>query len=170
MVLFYSDGPTHMLRMSRLTDYGTVVLACMAGAPDTLFSAADVAARVRLSPPTVSKILKLMARAGLVNSVRGAQGGYSLARAADQITAANIIDAVEGPVALTECSNDEGQCELETVCNVGGAWQKVNVAIRRALEDITLEQLLDSSPVALPSLSLNETLVPAGSIKIRPRH
>jgi FeS assembly SUF system regulator len=131
-----------MLRMSRLTDYGTVVLACMARKPDTLYSAADLAARARLAPPTVSKLLKLLARAGLVSSVRGAQGGYVLARDPGNITAAQIIDALEGPVALTECSTDDGQCQLETVCNVGGSWQKINLTIRRALEDITLDQLL----------------------------
>lgn len=147
-----------MLRMSRLTDYGTVVLACMAAEPDVLYSATDVAARVSLSPPTVSKILKLMARAGLVNSVRGAQGGYTLSRAPHSITAAQIIDALEGPVALTECSTDEGHCDLERVCNVSGAWQKINVAIRRALEDITLDQLLSSGGQPLPRIDLNGTL------------
>ena len=147
-----------MLRMSRLTDYGTVVLACMAGEPGGLYSATDVATRVSLSPPTVSKILKLMSRAGLVNSVRGAQGGYTLSRAPHTITAAQIIDALEGPVALTECSTDDGHCELEAVCNVGGAWQKINVAIRRALEDITLDQLLSSGGQPLPRIDLNGTL------------
>jgi FeS assembly SUF system regulator len=147
-----------MLRMSRLTDYGTVVLACMAGDPDGLYSATDVAARVSLAPPTVSKILKLMARAGLVNSVRGAQGGYTLSRAPHSITAAQIIDALEGPVALTECSTDEGHCELERVCNVGGAWQKINVTIRRALEDITLDQLLNSGGQPLPRIDLTGAL------------
>lgn len=147
-----------MLRMSRLTDYGTVVLACMAADPDALYSATDVAARVSLSPPTVSKILKLMARAGLVSSVRGAQGGYTLSRAPHEITAAQIIDALEGPVALTECSTDEGHCELERVCNVGSAWQKINVTIRRALEDITLDQLLSSGGQPLPRIDLSGTL------------
>ena len=147
-----------MLRMSRLTDYGTVVLACMARNPGTLYSAADVASQVRLAPTTVSKLLKVMARAGLVSSVRGAQGGYVLARDPGSITAAQIIDALEGPVALTECSTDDGHCEFETVCNVGGAWQKINVTIRRALEDITLDQLQSSGHRPLPRISLKGAL------------
>ena len=147
-----------MLRMSRLTDYGTVVLACMARNPDTLYSAPDVASLVGLAPTTVSKLLKVMARAGLVSSVRCAQGGYVLARDPGSITAAQIIDALEGPVALTECSTDDGQCEFEKVCNVGGAWQKINVTIRRALEDITLEQLQSPGLRPLPRIALKGTL------------
>jgi len=147
-----------MLRMSRLTDYGTVVLSCMAIEPGALYSAADVAERVRLAPPTVSKVLKLLARAGLVSSVRGAQGGYALARPPASITAAQIIDALEGPVALTECSMEHNQCELQSVCNVGGAWQRVNVSIRRALQDITLDQLVASGRQPLPEINLEGSL------------
>jgi FeS assembly SUF system regulator len=147
-----------MLRMSRLTDYGTLVLSSMARGPESLHSAADVASRVRLAPPTVSKILKLLARAGLVTSVRGVQGGYVLARPPGQITAADIIDALEGPVALTECSIEHNQCELESVCNVGGAWQRVNVSIRRALQDITLDQLVASGRQPLPRIKLDGAL------------
>jgi len=147
-----------MLRMSRLTDYGTLVLSCMASGPESLHSAADVAGRVRLAPPTVSKILKLLARAGLVNSVRGVQGGYVLARSPEHITAADIIDALEGPVALTECSIEHNQCELESVCNVGSAWQRVNFSIRRALQDITLDQLVSSGGQPLPRIKLDGAL------------
>lgn len=154
-----------MLRMSRLTDYGTVVLACMARSPDTLYSAADVASQVRLAPTTVSKLLKVMARAGLVSSVRGAQGGYVLARDPGSITAAQIIDALEGPVALTECSTGDGQCEFEPVCNVGGAWQKISATIRRALEDITLDQLQSPGPQPLPRNALKGALPLANKLR-----
>lgn len=131
-----------MLRISRLTDYGTVVLAHIASADEERVSAADVAAATGLAPPTVSKLLKSLTRAGLATSTRGPHGGYQLARGAHEISAADVIDALEGPVSITECSASDSHCEHEGVCNVGGAWQQVNVAIRRALDDVTLVDLL----------------------------
>jgi len=138
-----------MLRISKLTDYGTVVLACLASAPDRLLTATEVAERTRLAAPTVSKLLKCFHRAGLVMSTRGAHGGYQLARASNSISAASIIDAVEGPVAITECSGKHSACDIESVCRTGGAWQRINGAIRRSLEDITLAQLAGQEAVAL---------------------
>lgn len=131
-----------MLRISKLTDYGTVVLAHIASADEKLVSAADVAAATGLAPPTVSKLLKSLARAGLVASTRGVHGGYQLTREAHKISAADVIDALEGPVSITECSATDSHCEHEGVCNVGGAWQQVNVAIRRALDEVSLVDLL----------------------------
>ena len=137
-----------MLRISRLTDYGTLVLAHLSADTDRPESASDVAAATGIALPTVSKLLKLLAKAGLVISTRGAQGGYRLARDARRISAADIIDALEGPVYITECSADDSQCDLEHVCNVGGTWQRINVAIRRALDDVSLSDLLrTNSPV-----------------------
>ncbi len=131
-----------MLKMSRMTDYGTVVLAHLAAHPDTVFSASEIAAETRLSPPSVSKLLKHMSRAGLVSSFRGASGGYTLARPAEAISAAQVLDALEGPVALTECSADDSQCQLEDVCGVGRSWQRINRGIRQALEHISLAELI----------------------------
>jgi FeS assembly SUF system regulator len=131
-----------MLRISKLTDYATVLLAALSGPDSALQSAADLADRTGIGLPTVSKLLKELQRAGLVVSVRGARGGYQLARPAAAISAAEIIDAVEGPVALTECSSDGGQCGIEANCGVGHSWQRVNVAIRRWLEEIKLTQLM----------------------------
>ena len=130
-----------MLRISRLTDYGTLVLAHLSGNGERLTSAADVASAIGIAQPTVRKLLKSLAKAGLVISTRGAQGGYRLSRDAADISAADIIDALEGPVHITECSADDSHCDLESVCNVGGAWQRINVAIRRALGDINLHDL-----------------------------
>ncbi len=130
-----------MLRISRLTDYGTLVLANLPSDEDQLLSAADVAANTGIALPTVSKLLKLLAKAELVTSTRGALGGYRLSRDADQISAAAIIDALEGPVSITECSASDSQCDFESVCSVGNAWQRINVAIRRALDDINLTEL-----------------------------
>lgn len=130
-----------MLRISKLTDYATVILARLAAAPDRLHTASEVAEQTRLSPPTVSKLLKELQRAGLVSSVRGAYGGYQLTRPASQITAAAIIDALEGPVAITECSGDHSACEIESVCRVGRAWRGISANIRRSLNEVTLAQL-----------------------------
>lgn len=129
-----------MLRIARLTDYGTVVLAHMAGRPERIHTAAEIAQETRLGLATVSKLLKLLTRAGLLVSYRGATGGYALARDPGQISAADILDALEGPVALTECSTDM-PCELESVCRVGSAWQRVNAGIRKALEAVSLHDL-----------------------------
>jgi FeS assembly SUF system regulator len=116
-----------------------------------------LADRTRLSRPTVSKVLKGLQRAGLVISSRGAQGGYRLARAPELITAAQILDVFEGPIAITECSGASSQCGIERLCRVGGAWQRINAAIRRALEDVTLHQLagLDSSALRVTGLALD---------------
>ena len=142
-----------MLRISKLTDYGTVVLAHLAEHQASVRSAADVAQATGVALPTVSKLLKLLARAGLVTSTRGANGGYRLARPPQDISAADVIDALDGPVSITECSASDGDCEHEDVCSVGGAWQRINVAIRRALKDVTLNDLVRAnSPV--PTLSL----------------
>jgi FeS assembly SUF system regulator len=131
-----------MLRISKLTDYGTLILVHLAGGETgRLYPASDVAEETHLALPTVQKILKKLAKYGLVDSARGAEGGYRLARPADQISAAEILDSLEGPVAITECSHDDSHCELESNCQVGGAWQKISVAIRAAMQDIRLADL-----------------------------
>jgi FeS assembly SUF system regulator len=128
--------------MSKLTDYGTVVLAELANGRSGFASAAEVAQATGVGLPTVSKLLKTLAKAGLVTSSRGAHGGYRLSRGAAEISAAEVIDAFEGPVSITECSGSDSHCGLESVCSVGSAWQRINVAIRRALDEISLADLL----------------------------
>jgi len=143
-----------MLRISRLTDYATVLLAALAGEPQRVQTAAALAGQSGIALPTVSKLLKELHRSGLVTSTRGLHGGYRLARPAAQISAAAILDALEGPVALTDCAAGHGHCEIEENCRVGRVWQRLNLAIRRALYDISLAQLagLDAPPVRLPTL------------------
>jgi FeS assembly SUF system regulator len=144
-----------MLRLSKLTDYATVILGALAASKGRVQTAAALASCSHIAAPTVSKVLKALHRAGLVTSVRGLHGGYQLARPAEQISAAAILDALEGPLALTDCSAGEGHCGIEHTCNVGRSWQRVNVAIRRSLDDVSLAQLagLDGSPqVRLPAL------------------
>jgi FeS assembly SUF system regulator len=130
-----------MLRISKLTDYGTVILACLAQQPERMLTASEVAERTKVGLPTVSKLLKKLQRTGLVVSTRGSHGGYQLSRPAAEITAARILDALEGPLALTECSGEHSSCGIEGSCRVGHTWQRVNAAIRRALNDVTLAQL-----------------------------
>jgi FeS assembly SUF system regulator len=130
-----------MLRISKLTDYATLILAQLASQPVQRATAAQIAAQTGLAIPTVSKLLKQLHRQGLVLSTRGLHGGYLLSRPAAEITAANIIDALEGPVALTECAGLASHCCLEPTCLVGRAWQRVTQAIRRSLQEITLLEL-----------------------------
>lgn len=142
-----------MLRISKLTDYGTVILAHLASQPDRQLAAAEVAERTHIALPTVSKLLKTLQRSGLVISTRGSHGGYQLAQPAAEITAAKILDALEGPFAITECSGQHSNCGIESNCRVGHAWQRVNGAIRRALNDVTLAQLAGierSSSTSIP--------------------
>src|SRR5580693_9935257 len=143
-----------MLRISRLTDYATVLLAALAGEPARVQTAACLAEITHIAAPTVCKLLKQLQRAGLVVSTRGLHGGYQLARPATQISAAGILDALEGPVALTDCSAGQGNCEIEGSCRVGRVWQRLNLAIRRSLYDVSLAQLagLEAAPTRLPTL------------------
>lgn len=152
-----------MFRISRLTDYGTMLLVYLAQHDDRLCSASDVALGTHVAQPTVQKLLKLLARTGLVDSVRGAEGGYRLARSANSINAAEILDALEGPVAITECSTIESHCELESMCQVGDAWQKINTAIRLALTEITLADL-EHPPQVFPALNVDR-VIQTGSLK-----
>lgn len=141
-----------MLRMSKLTDYGTMVLAQLPAKHDGLSTAGEVASATHLGQPTVQKLLKSLVHAGLVVSTRGAQGGYALARAPESISAAEIIDALEGPVAITECSSGGG-CDLESFCRVGTAWQRINSSIRKALQGVTLADLQHrNQPLPPPDL------------------
>jgi FeS assembly SUF system regulator len=143
-----------MLRISKLTDYATVILAALAEQPEQVRTATALAGETRIAAPTVSKLLKQLQRAGLVASTRGLHGGYQLARPATQISAAAILDALEGPVALTDCSAGHGNCGIEGTCRVGRVWRRLNLAIRRSLYEVSLAQLagLDATQVRLPEL------------------
>ncbi len=143
-----------MLRISKLTDYATVLLAALAQEPEQRHTATALAEQTHVALPTVSKLLKQLQRAALVTSARGLHGGYQLARPAAQISAAAILDALEGPLALTDCSAGHGHCGIESTCRVGRVWQRLNLAIRRSLYEVSLAQLagLDGTQVRLPEL------------------
>ncbi len=134
-----------MLRVSKLTDYATEVMAALADAPARVHSAQELAERVRLELPTVSKLLKQLAHAGLVDSFRGVNGGYRLARASERISVADIVTAMEGPIGMTECSAQSGLCGLEPHCGVRVNWQRINQAIAEALAGVSLADMLKQS-------------------------
>jgi FeS assembly SUF system regulator len=141
-----------MLRIGKLTDYATVILATLAADRARLLNAGTLAERTHIAAPTVSKLLKQLQKAGLVISTRGTHGGYQLARDPEAISAAAILDALEGPVALTECSAGSGQCGIEHTCSVSRTWQRLSMAIRRSLNEVTLAQLagLDNRTPTMP--------------------
>jgi FeS assembly SUF system regulator len=133
-----------MLRISKIADYGIVLTTRMArvagGHPRAV---RDLAAETGIPQPTASKVLKGLARQGLVESHRGAHGGYRLARTAEQISVADVISALEGPIAVTECTSsvESGQCDHEGVCEVQVSWQQINAAVRGALASVTLADM-----------------------------
>lgn len=144
-----------MIRITKLTDYGIVLLAHIARTPDwRTRSVRDIAAEAHLPLPTVSKLLKALTRSGLLVSQRGAKGGYALARRPEEITVAQIIAALDGPIAITDCSGDpNGRCEIERLCSVRNNWQRINVAIKDALEGLTLAEMATPAPAAFVPLS-----------------
>jgi FeS assembly SUF system regulator len=147
-----------MLRVTKLADYGIVMLTYFAAHGGSTHNARDIAGVVRLPLPVVSKILKALARDGLLTSQRGTKGGYGLARKPEEITVAEIIRALEGPIAVTECTDSvKGDCELEVRCPVRTNWHLINRAIYQALERITLAEM--TQPLQEPLVNLQ---VPAG--------
>ena len=139
-------GTKPCFRIGKLTDYATVVLATLAADRSRLLNASTLSERTHIAPPTVGKLLKQLHRAGLVNSTRGTHGGYQLARDPRSISAAAILDAFEGPFALTECRAGSGHCGIEHTCRVSRTWQRLNAAIRRSLNEISLAQLAGLEP------------------------
>jgi FeS assembly SUF system regulator len=137
-----------MLRLSKLTDYAVVVLVRLAGG-EAVQTSPGVAAATGIPEPTVAKVLKTLSGAGLVVSQRGARGGYRLRRALHEIAVAEVIAAIDGPIALTACV-DGGGCTTERLCPVRGRWDPVNAAVRAALSAITLADMQPAPPPYVP--------------------
>lgn len=158
-----------MLRVSKLADYGTVVMASMARDPHHVHSAAEMAARIGLAAPTVSKILKLLARNGLVTSSRGAKGGYRLHCDPAQISVAQIVGAMDGPIGMTECSTTPGACAQEAACTIRPHWQTINHIVLEALQRVTLEQMTrpiaKRVPLAAPKRTQAKTAPATGRLQ-----
>jgi len=144
-----------MIRMSKLTDYGIVLLAQLAlrdtRAPHT---ARELAAETHLPLPVVSKLLKALAREGLLASHRGAKGGYSLARDPATLPVSEVIGILEGPIALTECGAHPGLCTQERDCRVRAPWQRINEVIQGALSRVTLAELIEIRHVPDATLTI----------------
>lgn len=141
-----------MLRVTKLTDYATVVLTVLAARPGEVLSAAELAEQSGLEQPTVSKLLKPLAQAGLVEGLRGVRGGYRLSRDAGQISLIEIVEAMEGPLAMTECSQPASQCGIAHQCGVRANWRLINDVVADALRGVTLAQMLRPvAPVPLPT-------------------
>ena len=130
-----------MLKLGKLADYATALMTAMASAPAQVHTAQGLAGRTHVSAPTAAKLLKMLARGGLVESLRGAHGGYRLSRHPERITVAEIIGAVEGPIAVTECSEHSSGCSIESSCATRANWRLINRAILQALEAVTLAQM-----------------------------
>jgi FeS assembly SUF system regulator len=148
-----------MIRMSRQTDYGIVLMTHFARIPEGVtLTARGLAVHTHLPRPTVSKILKLLAREGLLISQRGVKGGYRLSRSPEAISVAHMIHALEGPIAMTVCVDPSpGECEHESSCACRPSWQQINDKVRGALETISLAEL--SGP-AVPSATTITTIAP----------
>ena len=140
-----------MLRISKITDYGTLLMSRMALEPARVQSASELAQALGLGLPIVSKILKSLARHGLLVAARGLRGGYSLSRPPERISLADIVDALEEqPFGMTQCSAATGLCAREADCGVRTSWRTINGIVRRALEDVSVASMLQPSAGQAP--------------------
>ena len=148
-----------MIILSKLADYGVIVATHLATHPDHQENAAAVAAATRLPQATVAKLLKALAHAGLVVATRGAAGGYRLARAATEISVAEVVAAIDGDIGMTQCSVHADDCERTTYCPTRPHWAAVNRAVGTALAAVTLNDMI--SPFAfLPAAAPRADAVP----------
>jgi FeS assembly SUF system regulator len=148
-----------MLRISKMTDYAIMVMVELHASRGEVLSAHALAERSHLELPTVSKVLKLLVKTGLVDSYRGASGGYVLERNARDVSVAEIIAAIEGPIAMTECSVEEGLCAQEAICGLRGNWQRISVAVAKAMAGVSLAEM--AQPVKPTEAPLNITTLNA---------
>lgn len=135
-----------MIRLSRLADYGVALMTQIATARRSVHSAQTLAVSLGLPMPTVSKLLAALARGGLLEAIRGAKGGYRLARPAGAISVGEIVSAVDGPIALTQCiERGPGACEVEFICPTRRGWHAINDGVRRAFAAVSLAELVDDA-------------------------
>jgi FeS assembly SUF system regulator len=155
-----------MLRLNRMTDYAIVILGHMAQEVGRVRTAAALSEATSVPLPSVAKILKMVTGAGLVTAHRGAKGGYSLDRPASEVTMTQVIQALEGPIALTACVDGaEDSCEVENSCFMRGNWNRVNTAIRAALDAVTLADMMDPEHMfpSLPETVMSATRAASGN-------
>lgn len=149
-----------MIRLNKLTDYAVVIMAEMGRMADVA-TAGAISQRTTVPRPTVAKLLKLLAHHGLVVAHRGRSGGYRLARSVAAITVAQVVEAIEGPLAVSACVDGAAECcDIERTCPMHGRWDQVNGALRRALQGLTLADMLRPDP------TLPVSPVPAGAAPV----
>lgn len=136
-----------MIKLSKLTDYASVVLAVMAQHPHERWAAQELAERTQVPKPTCVKVLKQLTRAGLLVSAQGARGGYALARPASEIPVKAIIEAIEGQLAITECGTDEHLCKMTDHCAIMSRWRELGDRVNAMLTEVSLADLV--SPTQL---------------------
>lgn len=140
-----------MIRLSRLADYGLVLMGRMAIQPATVHTALGLSEDTQLPMPTVAKLLVRLTQGGLLISHRGAKGGYELARAPSAMTVADIVVAVDGPIALTQClEHGAGPCDVEPICPTRRGWNRLNEAVKHALAEVSLAELVQPLPLMQP--------------------
>lgn len=146
-----------MLKIGKLTDYAVAVMGLLAqGDEGAALSASAISARICIPEPTVAKVLKLLAKGELVVSTRGAAGGYKLSRLASGISLADIITAMEGPISLVACVDGQADnCCHSRTCQTQGKWDRVNGAVRSALEGVLLTDMLASRIVTLRGINVH---------------
>jgi FeS assembly SUF system regulator len=148
-----------MMRVTNLADYAVLLLCRMADSGSKLTSANELSARTGVPIPTVSKILGTLSRAGILNSQRGLKGGFALSRPTSNISVADIVEAVDGPICLTACIDDPNHnCEYEDVCNAQPHWAKINSAVHDALSQMSLADVSKGEARQIPGMSLDGDL------------
>jgi len=145
-----------MLRLTKLADYGVLLMSCMAASSRRVYAAAELSEMTRIPLPTVSKLLPMLQHEGLLESMRGVRGGYRLGRDASEISVRDIITVFEGQLALTECSMAEAHCDQHRVCSISRPWQYINAAMADVLADISLSDMAD--PGFRPRFHLQRSL------------
>jgi len=146
-----------MIKLTNLADYAVVLMSELARR-DQRANASELAEETAIPVPTVSKILGAMSRAGLLASHRGLKGGFTLARPAGEISVADVIEAVDGPIALVNCiENAPGECDYEPICNMRTHWQVINAAVKDGLQRVTLADVSGDVP---PFSAFQDALAP----------
>lgn len=143
-----------MIRISRLADYGVLIMCELARDSHTLYSARQLSERTGISEPAIMKVLKLLSKSGLIESVRGPKGGYRLGHDPQDVNVLRVVRAIDGPVAVTRCAHSDGEpCQFEASCHASHGWGVVNQALQQTLERFTIRDFLAANPSQPPATS-----------------
>ena len=158
-----------MMRLTRLADFAVVLMTHVAQHPERVHTASEAAVATQLPTPTVAKVLARLCREGLLTSIRGVKGGYRLARPPAEIPVGAIVNALDGPIALTQCIKlGAGRCEVEAVCPSRVGLHRINVAVRKALDDVSLADIATPAPTFQASPQPEATHRPPATKAPRP--